>query len=119
MEPTGITMVELSNIFQTDQRTCSNYTSLLRKYWCPFVLSNGKCDRMCLANKLCAIHIREIVSTDLSAARNREAVLTYRIRNEKARVLEQWSKEAKEPIVLTGLGEVRTENIFSQMMTGD
>ena len=117
MEPTGITMVELSNIFKTDQRTCSRYTSLLRKYWCPFVLSNGKCGQVC-STSYCADHVRDIVSKISDAARNREAVLTYRIRNEKARVMEQWSKEAKEPIVLTGLGEVRTENIFSQMLAG-
>jgi hypothetical protein len=110
-----ITMVELSKIFMTDRRTVSLYTNKLRKYWCPFVQSNGKCDHKC-STGFCASHVLEIVSKIFDTARSKEAVLLFRIRNEKARVAEELSRQEKEPIQLTILGEVRTENIFNQMM---
>ncbi len=119
MDIPGITMVELSTLVTTDRRTLSLYLSKLRKYWCPFVVSLGKCSQACSTDPFCAPHVLEILSGDFTTARSLDAVILYRIRNEKARVSEELSRQEKEPIQRTILGEIRTENIFSQMMSGD
>ena len=109
-----ITMVELSKLSDVGQRLGSSCVSTLRKYWCPFVLSKGRCDRMCAENHLCAENVRFFMN-DIEKAETPTALLIWRIRNGKAKINEQISAEEKEPIKVNQLGEVVTGDVFARI----
>jgi hypothetical protein len=109
----GITVSELQDICPINRRLASTYVNRLRKYWCPFIVSNGKCNRMCTVT--CGEEIRVIVSGIHADAAQPVAVLVWRIRNRKAQIAEQQSAQEKEPIRRNKLGEVVSKNPFEQL----
>jgi len=109
-----ITMVELSKLSDVGQRMNSSCASILRKYWCPFVLSKGRCDRMCADNPLCAQNVRFFMN-DIEKAETPAALLIWRIRNGKAKINEQISAAEKEPVKVNQLGEVVTGDVFARI----
>ena len=114
----GITVSELQEIYSINRRLASTYVNRLRKYWCPFIVSKGKCDRMCAVT--CAENIQLIVSGVHSDADQPIAVLVWRIRNRKAELAEQLSAQEKEKIRTNKLGEVVNRNPFEQLrVAGD
>jgi hypothetical protein len=111
----SITIADLQSIHQggrIGRRLASTYVNRLRKFWCPFVQSRRKCDRMCSANSMCADNIRQIVSEMHGDIKDPAAILVYRIRNHRARVSEELSAQEKEPIRRNLLGEVENKNPF-------
>jgi len=114
----GITVSELQEIHLVNRRLASTYVNKLRKYWCPFMASNRKCDRMCAVT--CAENVRLIVSDFKGDVRNPIGIVVWRIRNQKAKLAEQWSAEQKEPIRRNKLGEVISRNPFEALrISGD
>lgn len=116
-----ITVDEFFKIYDVlPRRETSFYVEKLRAHWCPFVKSKGLCDRKCSTNDFCAGNVLEMVS-NIRDARSTMAVLTWRIRNQKARISEQMAAEEHEPIERNTYGEIVTGNVFSKLteMIGD
>jgi hypothetical protein len=114
----GITVADLTAITPTNRRVACSFVSQIRKYWCPFMVSNRKCDRMCAVT--CAENIRSLVSDFKGDVDRPVGLLIWRIRNLRAKLSEQWSAEQKEPIRRNKLGEVVSRNPFEALrISGD
>ena len=112
IESDGITVAELQSIHPFGYRTACKYVSKLQQYWCPFMVSNRKCDRMCTVT--CAEYVQSVVY-NFKGEQAPIGIVVWRIRNLKAKLVEQWSAQEKEPIKRNKLGEVVNRNPFEQL----
>jgi hypothetical protein len=116
----GITVTDLRSIhpFPQQYRDTCIFVSQIKKHYCPFMVSNRKCDRMCAVT--CAENIRSLVSDFKGDVDRPVGLLIWRIRNLRAKLSEQWSAERKEPIGRNMLGEVVSRNPFEALrISGD
>lgn len=96
---------ELAAIHPGSRQQLSYDTGLIRKHWCPFIASLGRCNRMCSENPICSNNLTTVYEGIHSTARSREAVFIWRIRDIRSKLRDQ-SEIPSLPV--NRWGEVRT-----------
>jgi hypothetical protein len=72
-----------------DQKKMSAMTGILRRHWCPFAALWDQCDGLCSENEFCAGNLGEVIDGIRPDARRWQAVMMFRIREQRAVLKEQ------------------------------
>ena len=103
---------ELMKIAETPSRYRSAYVNRIRRFYCPAIVSLGRCIKPCSENILCKVNIRKAVAFD--DARDPVAVLVWQIRDITSKLKEQ---ELETPQVITDwTGDAVNKNPFEMLL---
>ncbi len=112
-----LTIRDLAQILPQKKHGLVSWQARISHYYCAAVQSRypDKCSKPCSANAFCVDHLRKI--SNISAdARDPLAVLTWRIRDEIAKLDEETAEELHIPIIANQFGTISTEDPFALLL---
>lgn len=95
-----------------DQQKMSAMTAILRRNWCPFVSLRGRCNGLCSENDFCVDNLGTIIDGIRPEAERWQAVMMFRIREQRAILKEQ---QEKPQLQTNHWGEIQTGYGLSEL----
>jgi hypothetical protein len=103
---------ELEAICPDDRQKLSLMTDILRRNWCPFVVSMGHCNNMCSANEYCVTNLGKIINGIRPDAIRWQSVMVWRIRNQRGELKERFEQPS---LAIDHWGQVKTGNGLQEL----